>query len=47
LLTRYRSEFDMNEIPSFLKKIIFPVVAFFGKLLGKNKKFMGTPEPVQ
>lgn len=46
LLTRYRSEFDMNEIPSFVRKIIFPVVLVFGNLLGKNKKFRGAPEPI-
>lgn len=47
LLTRYRSEFDMLVIPPFVKKIIFPVVLFFGKLAGKHKKFKDAPEPIK
>jgi len=47
LMNRYRTEFDMTEIPSFVKKTIFPVVLFFGKLAGKHKKFTGAPEPVK
>ena len=46
LLDRYRSEFDMLDIPAFVKKIIFPAALFFGKLQGKHKKFEGAPEPV-
>jgi hypothetical protein len=46
LLDRYRSEFDMLDIPSFVKKVIFPVVLFLGKLLGMHRKFGGAPEPV-
>lgn len=45
LLDRYKSEFDMFAIPPFVKKVIFPVALFFGKLLGKHKKFAGAPEP--
>jgi len=47
LMNRYRTEFDMTEIPSFVKKAIFPVVLFFGKLAGKHKKFADAPEPVK
>ncbi|MBL7740571.1 MAG: cupin domain-containing protein [Chitinophagaceae bacterium] len=47
LLSRYKSEFAMNEIPSFVQKLIFPVVLFFGNLLGKNKKFVGAPVAVR
>ncbi len=46
LLRRYRSEFGMLEIPGFVQKVLFPVVLFFGNLVGKNKKFKGAPEPV-
>ena len=46
LLNRYRSEFDMVEIPGFVKKVIFPVTLFMGKLQGKHKKFKDAPEPV-
>lgn len=47
LLDRYRSEFDMLDIPGFVKKVIFPVALFFGKLQGKQRKYDGAPEPVK
>jgi mannose-6-phosphate isomerase-like protein (cupin superfamily) len=46
LLKHFKSEFDMVEIPGFVKKIIFPVVLFFGKLTGKHKKFADAPAAV-
>ena len=46
LLDRYKSEFDMLEIPGFVKSVIFPTALFFGKLSGKEKKFAGAPEPI-
>ncbi len=45
LLNRYKSEFDMIDIPVFVKKVIFPVVLFLGKLQGKHKKFKDAPQP--
>ena len=47
LLNRYKSEFDMLDIPPFVKKVIFPVSLFTGKLSGKHKKFANAPEPVR
>ncbi len=47
LLNRYRSEFDMLDIPSIVKKVVFPVLLFIGKLLGKQRKFEGAPEPLR
>ena len=46
LLDRYKSEFAMLEIPAFVQKTIFPVVLFFGNLLGKNRKFKDAPPPL-
>jgi quercetin dioxygenase-like cupin family protein len=46
LLSRYKSEFDMVEIPGFVKNVIFPVTLFIGKLQGKHKRFKNAPEPV-
>ncbi|MDQ3290064.1 MAG: cupin domain-containing protein [Bacteroidota bacterium] len=46
LLNRYKSEFAIHEIPTFVQKVIFPMVLFFGKLTGKNKKFNNAPVPV-
>lgn len=47
LLTRYRSEYDMVEIPLFVRRVIFPVVYFTGKLLGKYSHFKDAPAPVK
>ena len=46
LLNKYKSEFDMTELPSFVKKVIFPVVLFIGKLQGKHKKFKDAPDAI-
>ena len=46
LVTKYKSEFDVAAIPSFVKKVIFPVIIFFGKLSGKHKKFADAPVEV-
>ena len=46
LLTRYKSEFAMLEIPSVVQTVVFPMVLFLGKLTGKAKKFNNAPTPV-
>lgn len=46
LMTRYAREYDMLEIPRFVKKVILPVMYNLGRLLGKYKHFEGAPEPV-
>lgn len=46
LLTQYKTEFAIHEIPTFVQKYLFPVVLFVGKLTGKNKKFHNAPVPV-
>lgn len=47
LLTKYSSEYDMPEIPSFVKKVIFPITVFIGGLLGKYKHFKDAPAPLK
>ena len=47
LLTRYASEYDMDEIPGFVKKVIFPVTCLVGRLLGKYKHFKDAPQPLK
>ena len=47
LLTKYRSEYDMNEISWFVKKTIIPLTYQVGKLLGKYDHFKNAPEPVK
>lgn len=44
LLRKYRSEFDMMGIPTFVKKVIFPLVVFIGKLSGKDRRFENAPD---
>ena len=46
LSNRYKSEFEMMEIPKFVKKNIFPVLIFIGKALGKYKKYANAPAPL-
>jgi quercetin dioxygenase-like cupin family protein len=46
LLTRYRSEFGMAEIPAPVQRVVFPVVVFVGRLFGTHRRFAGAPEPV-
>ncbi len=46
LTTKYKSEFEMLEIPSFVKKVIFPLTIFIGKLQGKHHKFKDAPEHI-
>lgn len=47
LMTRYRSEYDLKEIPGFVKKIIFPLTVAIGKLLGKYRHFKDAPKPLK
>jgi quercetin dioxygenase-like cupin family protein len=47
LLTKYASEYDMPEIPSFVKKVIFSITVVIGKILGKYKHFKDAPEPLK
>ncbi len=46
LLTRYSTEYDLPEIPPFVKKIILPATYLIGRVLGKYKHFRDAPEPV-
>ncbi len=47
LMSRYASEYDLPEVPTFVKKIIVPITYMIGKLLGKYKHFQDAPDPVQ
>ena len=47
LTTRYRSEYDIPEIPAFVKKTIVPFTYFIGRLLGKYKNFKNAPTPIK
>ncbi len=47
LITKYSSEYDMPEIPTFVKKVIFPITVFMGKILGKYTHFKDAPIPLE
>jgi quercetin dioxygenase-like cupin family protein len=47
LLTRYRSEFGMIEIPMFVQRAFFPVLVAVGTALGKYRKFKDAPQPAK
>ncbi|WP_035360827.1 cupin domain-containing protein [Dyadobacter alkalitolerans] len=46
LLWKYKTEFDMLGIPAFVKKVIFPIVLFIGKMRGLDKRFKGAPKAI-
>jgi quercetin dioxygenase-like cupin family protein len=47
LARRFRSEFGMAEIPAPIQRLVFPVLTFVGRLLGKYEKYADAPEPVR
>ena len=46
LLTRYRSEFGMLEIPAPVQRFVFPIVVMIGTLLSKYQKYANAPAPI-
>jgi hypothetical protein len=47
VLSRYRSEFGMADIPAPVQRFVFPVVVAVGRLLGRDRRFAGAPEPIR
>ena len=47
LQSKYKTEFDMAEIPTLVKKVVFPIVLMLGKLAGKHLQFDGAPEAAE
>lgn len=46
LMHKYRSEFDMTEIPGFVKGVVFPVLRAIGHLTGRYEKYRDGPAPL-
>ena len=46
LQMKYASEFELLTIPTFVKKVMFPIIVFIGKIAGKYSKFENAPKPV-
>jgi hypothetical protein len=47
LMMRYAGEYDMAEIPPFVKKVVIPLTYWLGRLLGKYKHFVDAPAPLR
>lgn len=47
LMYRYRKEFDVPELPKFVKSVIIPATYSIGKITGKYKKFKDAPAPLK
>ena len=46
LLTRYRNEFGMLAMPTFVRRVVLPVVYVVGRALGKYDKYRDAPEQI-
>jgi len=46
LMTRYRSEFNIVEIPAIVQKVGFPLLVVIGRLLGAHLRYANAPEPI-
>jgi quercetin dioxygenase-like cupin family protein len=46
LMTRYRSEYAMLEVPAFAQHVLIPILYVIGRVLGKYKKYGDAPEPI-
>lgn len=47
LMTRYRSEYAMLELPAFVRRVVVPIAYVMGRALGKYRKYRNAPEPVR
>ncbi len=46
LMTRYRTEFAMLELPTVARHVVIPVAYVVGTILGKYRKFKDAPPPI-
>ena len=46
-MTRYRSEFEMTDIPMPVRRFVFPLVALIGRVFGRYGHFADAPAPVR
>jgi len=47
LMTRYRSEYAMLEIPPLVRRLVVPVVYAVGVIIGKYGKYADAPPPIR
>jgi quercetin dioxygenase-like cupin family protein len=46
LITRYRTEYAMLELPAVVRRLVIPILYVIGALLGKHKKYTDAPPPI-
>jgi quercetin dioxygenase-like cupin family protein len=46
LMTRYRTEYAMLELPVVVRRVIIPIVYVVGRILGKYEQYEDAPEPI-
>jgi quercetin dioxygenase-like cupin family protein len=46
LVTRYRTEFAILEVPVLVRRLVIPIVYLVGTVLGKYIKFKDAPAPI-
>ena len=46
LTCRYSREYDVPDMPGFVKKVVMPITYFIGNLRGKYQKFKSAPQPL-
>jgi quercetin dioxygenase-like cupin family protein len=46
LVTRYRTEFALLDLPAFVTAVVIPIVYRMGVVLGKYEKFKDAPAPM-
>jgi hypothetical protein len=44
LVTRYRTEFAMLELPAFVRRVVIPILYVVGRALGMHAKYRDAPE---
>lgn len=47
LMTRYRTEYAMLEVPAMVRRFVFPLLVAMGRLLGRYRRYADAPEPVR
>lgn len=47
LQLKYKSEFDLVAIPTFVKKFIFPIIVMIGKMTGRYGKYFDAPTAIR
>ena len=45
LACRYKNEYDLPEMPGFVKHVMMPTLYFIGRVMGKYRKYIQAPSP--